>query len=226
TPALALLDNGLLLYFALQATGRKQIASVMTPYLDELDRLRESGAAVAGVVDRPRAASVIRLLRLAALDIEEINDDALRVAQPFERLSDRRLFEDLPPGHRTAVFVNASPTNTDYYQPRGHKIYFFYVNAAPAREAVILRVEVPQWIAEDPTLLDLAHAGIVEQSRVTQGFPYVLMRAHELAVVALRERGELDRMVMRAMMQRGLSPELSIKAQGKAWTGGSKRRFG
>ncbi len=223
-PTLTLLDNGLLLYFSLQATDRAQLDEILRLYLAELDNLRRSGAVIAGIVDRPQAASVVRLLRLATMELDEINEDTLRVTSPFERIIDRRLFEELPPEHRTAVFANASPQNTDFYKPRGHKIHFFYLNAG-GNSGTILRVEIPEWVANDPEKLDLVHAGIVEQSRVTGGFPYVLMRAHELAIVSNAERNDLDQMVMQAMIQRGMSPEQSLKAQGKAWTGGSKRRY-
>ncbi len=57
------------------------------------------------------------------------------------------------------------------------------------------------------------------QSKVTDGFPYVLMRAHELAVVTMAERREFGQMVVGGLLRRGLSPSVSQKAQGKAWTG-------
>lgn len=224
-PTLALLDNGLLLYFSLQVTNRHQIEAVLRDYLAELTNVRGSGAAVVGVVDRPRAASVIRLLRLAALEVGEINDQNVRLGQPFEGLTDRLLFDDLQPGERSAVFVNASPANIDHYQPQGHEIRFFYVNAGAPGRGSILRLEIPQWVAEQADLLNLVHAGVVEQSRTTGGFPYVLMRAHELAVMTTRERRDLDQMVMGAMVREGLLPEISRKAQGKAWSGGGRRRF-
>jgi hypothetical protein len=52
------------------------------------------------------------------------------------------------------------------------------------------------------------------------------MRAHELAVVTLNERREFEQMVVGALIRRGLSPAVSQKAQGKAWTGAPKRRYG
>jgi hypothetical protein len=74
-------------------------------------------------------------------------------------------------------------------------------------------------------LLDLVHAALLEQCRVSDGFPYVLMRAHELAVVTVAERREFDQMVIGSLIRRGLSPGLSQKAQGKQWTGSGRRKF-
>jgi hypothetical protein len=221
----ALLDNGLLLYLSLQVDDQALIRELLNRYIDQLDRLQASGAAVAGVVDRPRAASVVRLLHLNGLAYQAITDEALRRLGAWERLTDGVLFEFLKPGERSALFVHASPANEIYYEPRGHSLYFFYVNAGRPGKDALLRVEVPEWVARDPRRLDLVHLALVEQSRVSDGFPYVLMRAHELAVVTLSERRSFDEMVMGALIRQKLRPGISQKAQGKAWTGAARRRY-
>jgi hypothetical protein len=224
-PTLALLDNGLLLYIALQTQNQRLVDDFLRDYLTQLDALKASGAAVAGVVDRPRAASLVRLLRLALLKPEEINEAELRRLGPFQHITDALLLNYLQPGERSALFENASPANQDTYRPRGHAIYFFYLNAGRPGKDALLRVEVPEWVAKDPAKLNLAHAAIAEQCRVSGGFPYVLMRAHELAVVTMAERREFDQMVAGAMIRQGLKPSVSQKAQGKAWTGAAKSRY-
>jgi hypothetical protein len=224
-PTLALVDNGLLLYISLQTPNERLIDEVIRVYLSHLDSLKQSGAAVAGVVDRPRAQSVVRLLHLATLTPDEVGEERLRDLGPFRHVNDGLLFSFLKPGQRSALFVNASPANLDRYQPRGHTIYFFYLNAGRPGKDSLLRVEVPEWVAQDRALLDLVHAALLEQCRVSDGFPYVLMRAHELAVVTVAERREFDQMVIGSLIRRGLSPGLSQKAQGKQWTGSGRRKF-
>lgn len=224
-PTVAFLDNGLLLYITLQTTNQKLSDAVLRGYLKQLDALKTSGAAVAGVVDRPRAASVVRLLHLATLEPDEIREEALRDLGPFNHLTDGRLFEFLQPGERSALFENGSPANQDRYKPAGHSIYFFYLNAGRVGREALLRVEVPEWVARDEVRLNLVHAALLEQCRITDGFPYVLVRAHELAVVTQAERREFDNMVLSAMVRRGLNPNVSHKAQGKAWTGTGKRKY-
>ena len=81
------------------------------------------------------------------------------------------------------------------------------------------------WVAHDPERLNLVHSALVAQSQVTDGFPYILMRAHELAVVTVGERRAFEEMVMGALIRRELKAGISQKAQGKAWTGAGKRRF-
>ena len=224
-PSVALLDNGLLLYLSLQIDDQRLIRELLTAYLDQFDRVRDSGAALAGVVDRPRAASVVRLLHLNSLPLDQVTDEALRRLGPFEHLTDAMLFDFLQPGERSALFMHASPANEIYYQPRGHNLYFFYLNAGRPGKDELLRVEVPEWVVAAPDQLDLVHLALVEQSRVGDGFPYVLMRAHELAVVTMAERRVFDEMVMGALIRQRLRPGISQKAQGKAWTGAARRRY-
>jgi hypothetical protein len=225
-PTVALLDNGLLLYFSLQTDDRALIDRVLDDYLDQLDALEASGAAVAGVVDRPRAATVVRLLHVDSLPLEAIRDETLRRLGLFEHFTDAMLFDDcLAPGERSALFQHGSPNNDIYYRDRGHAIYFFYLNAGRPGKNALLRVEVPEWVARDRARLDLVHRALLDQCQVSDGFPYALMRAHELAVVTLAERREFDHMVIGALVRRGLTPAISQKAQGKAWTGSGKRRY-
>jgi hypothetical protein len=221
-----MLDNGLLLYLSLVIADPGVIREKVGEYLDQLDRLRASGAAVAGVVDRPRAANVVRLVHLHGLADSEIREERLRDLGPdYIGLTDGHLFDFLAPGERSALFVHASPNNEIYYRERGHLIYFFYLNAGRPGKDALLRVEVPEWVARDPQRLDLVHSALVAQSQVSDGFPYILMRAHELAVVTVAERRAFEEMVMGALIRRQLSAGISQKAQGKAWTGAGKRRF-
>lgn len=219
-----LLDNGLLMYISLREQNRKFSDEIIEMYLKHLDTLRECKAIPAGVVDRPRAANVIRLLNLAKMELSEITPESVRSLGPFAGITDAMLFESLKPGERSAVFVNAAPDN-DRYEKEGHRICFFYLNAGRTGKDSILRIEVPEWTAKDTPRLDLAHTAIVEQCRVSDGFPYVLMRAHELAVVTVAERREFEQMVIGSLIRRGITPSLSQKAQGKQWTGSGKRRY-
>ena len=192
----------------------------MRDYLRALSEIHTTGAAICGVIDRPRAANVLRLLHVAELDKNDFQAEDLRQLGDYAQLTDRMLFESLQPGERSALFINASPENMEKYMPRGHKIMFFYVNTGSIDQPGILRVELPEWVAIQPQQLELVHAGVVEQARFGSGFPYVLMRAHELAVVTWKQRGQLEQMVAGSMLRSGVSPIISRKAQGKKWTDG------
>jgi hypothetical protein len=221
-PCLALLDNGLLLWLALQVRDqdRRQIDRVLQAYLGHLDRLRAADAVVAGYIDRPRSSDVLALLHLAMLEKDQITDERLR-ASPFRGLTDRSLFgRFLPEGHRSAAFIEGSPLNRDF-EKRHHGVGFFYLHTAAAEQ--IARVEVPEWVAQDPAMMGLVHAALLEQARSTGGFPYPLVRAHELAVITQNERREFDRLLSGVMQRHGMQARVSQKALTKRWTGDRKR---
>jgi hypothetical protein len=77
-------------------------------------------------------------------------------------------------------------------------------------------------VAEDDERLARVHAGIIEQSRVT-GIPYVLVRAHELALVAQADRQRLEEILSGELLRRGRIPRISQKALTKRWTGAKRR---
>lgn len=221
-PTLALLDNGLLLWLALQVQGqqREPADRLLADYLRQIDRIQAAGAAVAGFMDRPRNASVLALLHLALLPTEHVDEANLRQNR-FRGLTDRALFaQQLPPGHRSARFVHASPVNRDF-RAAGHEVQFFYLNTG--EDWHIARIEIPAWVGESPRLLEWVHAGILGQCKATGGFPYPLVRAHELALVSHSERQTLETMLGRAAMGRGLEARSSQKARTKRWTGARRR---
>jgi hypothetical protein len=220
-PALCILDNGLLLWLALQAGDRhrKALDRLVADYLRQMTRIRQSKAAVAGFVDRPRSADVLALLALVRTP--EGDADATTGGNSYRGLTDRALFASrLKPGQRSARFIDSSPVNRDF-KTAGHQVQFFYLNTG-APEA-IARVEIPEWVAADPAKMEWVHAGLIEQCRTTGGFPYPLVRAHELAVVTTADRSAFETMVEGALIRRGIRPRISQKAQTKRWTGSHRR---
>lgn len=222
TQTLALVDNGLLLWLALQVQDQpRQIVDELTQaYLGQLSALRAAGAAVAGVIDRPRHANVLALLHLVNLRLEAITEEALRT-NPYRGLTDRALFASLlEQGDRSATFIYASPVNRAF-RAAGHEIAFFYLR--PPGSDDVLRVEIPAWVAEAPGLMDLVHAGILQQGRATGGFPYALARAHEIARVGQAERQLVDDQLGTTLLAHGIHTRRSQKAITKRWLGGRKR---
>ncbi len=194
----------------------------LAPYLEGFDRLQATGVALGGHVDRPRSSGVVSLLHLASLD--EVSKESL-TQNDLQGLTDARLFATLlGPGERSALFIRQSPTNA-FYASKGHEIWYTYLNVSrdPARP-LIARLEMPSWTAQDPARRDLLHAVIWQQCQIVGGYPYVLARAHELALISNDERQDLDEMVSAALRRQGLDPRPSEKAWQKQLTGGAKRR--
>jgi len=118
------------------------------------------------------------------------------------------------------VFRHPSPLNNDF-RTAGHEVFFFYLQTGSDEQ--IVRVEVPIWVGEDEVLLDLVHAGILQQCRTSEGFPYALIRAHEIAVVTHRERDALCDMIQQEIRGQGVEAMISVKSQTKRWTSSNRR---
>ncbi len=218
---LAILDNSLLLWMALQTGGStsRETDRCLQQYLKLLERLHASETGLAGFIDRPRSVSVLGLIHLAGLPDDQITQDTVHLT-PFRGLTDRSIFTKLlPPGHRSARFISASPLNRDF-RTAGHEVHFFYLKTDGAD--TVVRVEIPTWVAQDPELLNRVHAGILQDCRTTGGFPYTLVRAHELAVIPPQERVAFEEMLQRTLLGHGLRPTQSQKALTKQLTGQRK----
>ena len=221
-PIVAVVDGTLLLWVLedLPAEGRQK---KINDYLHQLERIRQAHATVAAFISRPRHGDVARLLHLA-----NVGGDTKRADQepnPLEYLPDRAIFEMLPPGARSALFVSPSPINYDYYRP-AHTIHFCYVNlAAEGHDPVIARIEMPAWVIEDTDRLALVHGAVVAQARITGDYPYALARADELAYVSSQERQAFDDMVTTALLRAGIRSALSPKAYYKTLTRQGRRKY-
>ena len=177
-----------------------------------------------GYVDKPASAGVLRTLELADLPAEAITRDRVR-SGPYRQLTDRLLFTILAPNERSGLFVSTNELNKRY-ERAGHRIVFFYINMARElgpENALIARIDLPEWVAATPGVLDMAQNAIYADCKIT-GFPYVLARAHELAVVTNDERGHFETMLTQFMLRNGLLPETSTKAQLKRLTASRTHR--
>jgi hypothetical protein len=210
-PRVALADGPLLIWLQRAAVPEDQQARILAEYLASMDRLRRGGVTVAGFVSRPRSAEVVSLLYLAHLEAEQREATNSLAETGFRGLTDRALFGALEAGQRSAVFVRGTAANQDF-QNRGHAVCFFYLHTG----SELARVEVPEWVVSRPERLDLVHAAVYDQCRFNNGYPYILTRADEQAIILGEEREVLEAMISRAMIEQGLGPpEPSRKARQK-----------
>jgi hypothetical protein len=220
--AVAVVDGTLILWTLRDTPPAYQRAKALD-YIRQLDRIREAGAAVAAFISRPRRGEVMRLLHLANEGGEV--KQASEKPNPLRHLPDYAIFEMLPPGARSALFVSPAPINHEHYAP-AHKVHFFYLNvAAEASAPAIARVEVPAWGAADAEQLALVHGAIVAQARITGDYPYALVRADELAFISGPEREAFDDMVVSSLIRAGVHTALSPKKFYKTLTRQGKRKF-
>ena len=88
---------------------------------------------------------------------------------------------------------------------------FFYIKVADE----IARVEIPQWVAMDENLLNLAHTLVLDQCQRGHGYPVALSEAHEKAVVTGVDREEFWQLVESFLVEEHLPSLSSAKSRSK-----------
>ena len=171
---------------------------------------------------RPRtteAAGAVRLMLCSQGDADcnricTARHSQSEICDGVAGFDDRELFEPLlEPGHRSplyrsshlaARFALGLATGQEWS-------HFYYLNGG----AEIARVEVPDWLAEDPKLLALSHAMLVRQCQLGLGYPVAVPEVHEQAVITGHDREEFRRMTLMLLEQRGLPTPESAKSFSK-----------
>lgn len=133
-------------------------------------------------------------------------------------LRDRSLFDasldesgvppPLRPGERSALFQTSAKLFHEYGP---NEPAMFYLNSG--RE--VAQVQVPMWVARKPDVLDKVHALVYEQCVNGGGYPTVLARAHEQAIVTGADRETLDQLVLSQLIKLGIPVSVSEKARSK-----------
>jgi hypothetical protein len=210
-PVVTFTDGPIELWGARDGQEAKAFAESLEKYKGVLSRLQSRGVITAGYVDKPASDLVVRLLELALASPKDMED--LRNFRPLLGVTDRWLFSFgieplLKPGHRSAVFSIQSNSEKNY--PGVLALYFFYLNAGrDESHPHIARVEIPRWVADDPAMLGLLHAVLVDQCRImgARPYPYLLHRAHETAVVSNEEKHQVEQMLLQELRRNGADVE-------------------
>lgn len=218
-PVIALTDGPLELWGAKEMEERETYRKELERHLLFLRNLAREGIIIAGYVDKPMANLVIRLLEIASLPENELT--RLKESFPLRGVSDRWLFGEpkrplLRSGERTAVFGLQSRSREFYRDEIA--LHFFYLNVGSDEHPWPVRVEVPGWVAREKSLLDLLHAALLEQCHLmgTRPYPYLLHRAHEIALVTWEEKSQLENLLAIELRGQGREvDETSAKQTGK-----------
>ncbi len=225
-PTIALIDGSLILWgLAGQAhpefVREALLDDLFLPAMEDLRELaRSRPLALASYISLPRSTEVVNALRLDAslCHYEAANCDMhCRTLRPGQRpcdgvsgVLDRELFEEwLKVNERSDLFASSSTIVEGRYGD--HLVYFYYLNAG----SELARVEIPKWVAEDSSLLELTHALIVDQCRKGHGYPVAISEAHEQAVVTVGDREEFRLIVEDALQRRRLPVYTSEKDRSK-----------
>jgi hypothetical protein len=220
-PVITFTDGPMELWGAKDADGTSPFTRQLSEYLQVLARLAHLKVATAGYVDKPFANLVVRLLEVALLDQDKLNE--IKGYYPLRGVTDLFLFRRLlQPGERSAVFALQSKSAANYRDQLA--LHFFYLNVG---RGGLARVEIPAWVAGDPRLLDGLHAVLISQCQVmgNRPYPYLLHRAHETAVVSLDEKDQVTQMILVELRQRGVEVDQLSNKQGAKEVSGSRTSY-
>jgi hypothetical protein len=192
-PLLALTDGPVELWGA-KGAGEDDYRKNLEIHKSILSQLQARGVTVAGYVDKPGADLVVRSLEIAQLSTDEEFKD-IRKLHPLRGVTDRWLYGFLPGGHRSAVFGLQSGSRVHYTGDLA--LHFFYLNVGDTAHPWLVRVEIPKWVADEAEKLALLHTALLEQCQImgARPYPYILHRAHEIAVVKFEEKAQIEQML-------------------------------
>jgi hypothetical protein len=208
----------------------KAYLNALDNYKSVLSRLQQRNIITAGYVDKPAANLVVRLLELVKAQQEQVK--TLRDYHPLRGVSDRWLYGEksmplLPPDHRSAVLGIQSKSEKDYQGVLS--LHFFYLNVGTEQNPWPVRVEIPKWVADDLKLLNLLHIVLIEQCRLmgSKPYPYLLNRAHEIAVVKHVEKQQIEQLLSMELREQGEETDASShKQDGKDSLASGRKRYG
>jgi NurA domain len=223
-PTLALVDGTLVLW-GLSGQGYRPFvrkAILQDRFLPALNQLQELAQrrplTLAAYVSLPRTTEVVNAVRccLCPHSLARCQEScsnrrsALSPCDAGNGFLDRELLgELLEPGWRSPLYRTNPAAAQEYYGE--NQVYFYYLHSGQE----IARVEVPQWVARDETLLALGHSLIVEQCRKGPGYPVVISEAHQQAVITGVDRQLFKQIVAEALERQGLPTYTSEKERSK-----------
>ena len=208
-PLLALADGTLIRWMIRGMRNRTLEDELIRRYTAMLNEFMADELPLCSYVSMPGNTEVIHLLQFYRDRFTDAASD-LRL----DGLTDRRLFaHTLSPGERSAVFSSPSHIQREY--PAGNKICYFYVHIPGGSQGEIGRVEIPEWVADDTSLLPFVHSVVLSECAKGDGYPMVLAEAHERAVIRGAERDGFYQMLERSMRSAGLPAAQSQKQASK-----------
>jgi len=221
-PTLALIDGSLVLwglsprdyegYIKDELLNRQYLGS-----FDIMKQVSKGGSfALASYISFPRSADVVNALKVALCpsDVADCERNCSgrrqRECDAIAGVQDADIFDALlDRGQRSTLFSSGSKFVRNHYGE--HQVHFFYLKL----EEEVVRVEIPQWIAERDDLVGLVHTLIMDQCRRGHGYPVALMEAHEKAVVTAADREGFRLLMEQAMADERVEMRSSGKSQSK-----------
>jgi hypothetical protein len=223
-PLLALLDQRLL-YWPVVGDSDNDGKRVLKTWQDSMTNIRALGGLLAGYIVRPGKRSILTLLDTFDIHLPTFDKEILQGNHSWGGLTDASLFHRiLRPGERSKVFIDISHHNNEFQaNDSDNEVCFFYLNPGQLGRDIV-RVDIPRSVGEDEAAVSAVHSLIYAQCNILGGYPYIITRADEQAVVTFRDKEHLDTMIGNKMQQYDISSGITAKQSGKNFARGSKSR--
>ena len=220
---IAITEGQLELWGAVDNENSRDFEKSLQDYVDALKEMEKQKVITSGYVDKPGANWVVRLLEIAMIPQDKLSN--LKKYRPFLGVTDLWLFSKILEKHeRSAIFKLQARSAEKYVDSIA--IHFFYINVGDEKNPKIARVDVPLWVVNNKEALNNLHYALIEQAKImgNEPFPYLLHRAHEIAVVTHKDKEEIDQMLAIEIRSNGGEVgEKSGKQSAKDLQGRTKR---
>lgn len=211
SPVVALWD-GSLIHWSIENEPADYKERVLSQLFRLFDLAQERRIPIAGYISDPGSRDFTNTLKVMLCDAAHVNcdncphqDEETKPCNKVDRLKDSSVLKKrLLGGKRSVLFTSCSKILNNYRQ---HKILAFYMDIG----SEIVRVEVPEWVAEDPEMLSLTHAVCYDQAQKGRGYPVALTEAHEHAVVRGPERAAFYQAIEHSCIKHGARIQRSRK---------------
>jgi hypothetical protein len=191
---IALTEGQLELWGSVDSDNARDFEKSLQDYLDALKEMEQQAVITSGYVDKPGANWVVRLLEIATIPKDELSN--LRKYHPFFGVTDLWLFSQMLRKYERSAIFKLQAKSAEKYKD-SLSIHFFYINVGDEKKPKIARVDIPLWVVNNKEALNNLHCTLIEQAKImgNEPFPYLLHRAHEIAVVTHKEKEEIDQML-------------------------------
>lgn len=178
-PFVCFLD-GTLIFFQVDVQTLDDKNNFFYQYMAQCQKLYEHKIVHAAYMSFPRTKDLAHVVELVAHDFDDTKMNSSSFWQSITDMDIAALL--LQSGQRSIIFESKSAVA--YAYPKHLKPYFCYLHVG----AEIIRLEFPQWIAADQTLVDQLCSIALDQAQKGFGYPVVLFEAHEQAVIKSADR--------------------------------------
>ncbi len=203
-PTIAMVDGSLIYWFLEQLPGEAR-DRILQPILTAWRQLQSIGVPMIGYISASRSGESLNFFRFLTCPYtspdcqthcSNLPDKA--PCQVLEPLRDAAVWARLlTPGQRSPLWRSSAKIQ-DYYEEQC--IYFCYLHVGTE----VARVEVPEWVAQDATMMTRAMSLVIAQVQKGYGYPVALAEAHNQAVVRGGDRSRFFGLLEQQMIRAGL----------------------